>query len=554
MGTVKKKRNESPLLKAADGTAGVFTGYASVFGVKDSYGDVVEPGAFRDTLAEWAAKDTRIPVLYGHRSDDPDFNIGYVIAAEEDERGLKITAQLDMESPKGEQVYRMLKDRRIGEMSFAYNIWDSERKSDHLSLKSLELHEVSIVPIGANRETSITNIKGNCMKIDTKDARTAAMSKADGLATKAAAGDLDDAGKAELAALIDDVKEFDAKVAKALESKALIDAVAALGGEPESPADEGAKAGQVAGRKFLAFGGGQKSRAAAGTLAKAMLGGVGVKSLVASGSTVVGVPLEDKTPIEMQKIPTTLLDLLPVTQHSSPTFRYLRQKTRDMNAAPWTTGAKAESTFSVESVDGALTVIAHISEGLSTYDLLDNDALTVFAESQMLYGLRTALEAQVVNGSGTAPNMRGLLNTSGIQNQAFDTDPITTTRKAITALESTGFTPSVFVLSPKTWETISLQRANGSGTFDLGNVAVDRAAQRLHGVPVVVSNALATKTGVLLDSTAARVDADTQGIQVAWGTQGNDFGSNLIRVRTELRAGVSVLRPGGVVKIATEAA
>ncbi|OPX12891.1 hypothetical protein [Gordonia sp. i37] len=109
------------------------------------------------------------------------------------------------------------------------------------------------------------------------------------------------------------------------------------------------------------------------------------------------------------------------------------------------------------------------------------------------------------------------------------------------------------MLRPDAWEAISLQRANGSGTFDLGNVAVDRAAQRLHGVPVV-SNALPAKKGVLLDGSAVRVDADALGVKVDWGTQGDDFGANLIRVRTEGRFGVSVLRPGGVVQIATAAA
>ena len=42
---------------------GVFTGYASVFGNVDSYGDIVEPGAFKDTLEAWRAKGDPIPLL-----------------------------------------------------------------------------------------------------------------------------------------------------------------------------------------------------------------------------------------------------------------------------------------------------------------------------------------------------------------------------------------------------------------------------------------------------------------------------------------------------------
>ena len=44
----------------------------------DSYGDVVAPGAFTDTIADWKARGETMPVLYGHRMDDPDYFIGGV--------------------------------------------------------------------------------------------------------------------------------------------------------------------------------------------------------------------------------------------------------------------------------------------------------------------------------------------------------------------------------------------------------------------------------------------------------------------------------------------
>ena len=559
---MKHKQAAGARVKAA-GDDGTFEGYASVFGVKDSYGDVVERGAFAQSLTEWAGKG-HVPVFYGHRTDDPEMCIGHVVAAVEDDHGLKVSCQLDMDSPKAAQTHRMLRDGRIGEMSFGYVTRESESKSDHLLLKSLELLEVSVVPIGANRATSISNVKGGgqadvhnskdatmTVSVKTAQDRVEAMTKADELAAQAKDGELDSAGKAELSALIEAVKEFDGKVAKALESKALIDAVAALGGEPAKPTDdEGEKAGAaLAGRKYMAFSG-RKARATAGTLSKAMLGGVGVKSLVSSGSSVTGVPLEDQSPIELQRIPTSLLDVLPVKQHQSATYRYLKQTARDNQAAPWTAGQKPVSAYTVESVDAELSIVAHISEGLNEYDLIDNAELAAFVEAEMLHGLRHAVEAQIVAGDGAGANLTGILETSGIVSQAFDTDPITTARKAITLLEASGFLPHVFVLRPEAWEAISLQRNTG-GAFDLGNVAVDRAAQRLHGRPVVVSTALPAGKGILLDQSAVRVDTDTNGVQVKWGTKGDDFGANVIRVRTEGRYGVSVLRPAGVVQIAT---
>lgn len=336
-----------------------------------------------------------------------------------------------------------------------------------------------MVPVGANRATSISNVKdagqsgdhnpkGDRMNVKTAQDRAAAMSKADELAAQAKAGELDDAGKTELAGLVEEVKAFDERVSKALESKTLIDAVAALGGEPKT-GEDGEKSGEaLTGRKYLAFSG-RKARAMSGNLSKAMLGGVGTKALVSSGSVVTGTPLENQSPIELQRIPTSLLDVLPVKVHGTPRYRYLRQTSRDNQAAPWTSGAKPESSYGIESVDAELTVIAHVSDGLNEYDVLDNAELAGFVEAEMLHGLRRAVEAQVIGGSGTAPNLRGILNTSGIVVQAFATDLVTTTRKAITALESAAFVPHAFAMAPQVWEAISLQRNTG-GSFDLATL------------------------------------------------------------------------------------
>lgn len=161
-------RKAAPLVQVKagpeDGLAeGQFVGYASIFGNKDSYGDIVQPGAFKDTLAEWDASKDNLPVLWHHDMGDPFSNIGVVTLAEEDDRGLKVTAQLDLENPKASQVYRLLKQRAVGQMSFAYDVVEGgprkEGGDEFYSLDKLKLYEVSIVPIGANQETEILAVK-----------------------------------------------------------------------------------------------------------------------------------------------------------------------------------------------------------------------------------------------------------------------------------------------------------------------------------------------------------------------------------------------------------
>ncbi len=144
---------------------GQFRAVVSVFGNKDSYGDIVMPGAFADSLAEWAAKGDPIPVYWSHRMDDPDYCIGQVIEATETDQGLEVLAQLDIddEATKARQVYRLLKGRRVTQFSFAYDVDEAawvEKDDDYwYELRKLSLYEVGPTPIGANQETELLAVK-----------------------------------------------------------------------------------------------------------------------------------------------------------------------------------------------------------------------------------------------------------------------------------------------------------------------------------------------------------------------------------------------------------
>lgn len=148
-----------------DGLAeGEFTAYASVFGNIDSYGDKVIEGAFKASLTEWDQSDNVIPLLYGHNMTDPDFNIGSITEAKEDDHGLLVQGVLDLEGPKAQQVYRLLKGRRLSQLSFAYDVvegaWvDMKDEPSFYELRELKLYEVSLVPIGANQETELLAVK-----------------------------------------------------------------------------------------------------------------------------------------------------------------------------------------------------------------------------------------------------------------------------------------------------------------------------------------------------------------------------------------------------------
>ncbi|ADB09285.1 HK97 family phage prohead protease [Bifidobacterium dentium] len=164
------KSNESHIAVKGDKTGrslqeGQFTAYASTWTrTPDCYGDVVRKGAFADTLRAWGETGDSIPILYGHNESDPDYNIGYVTEAVEDDHGLRVTGQLDIDTnPRAMQVYRLLKGHRLNQMSFGYEVID-QGPADSMAgqcneLRAVKLLEVSIVPRGANPDTSIEGVK-----------------------------------------------------------------------------------------------------------------------------------------------------------------------------------------------------------------------------------------------------------------------------------------------------------------------------------------------------------------------------------------------------------
>lgn len=153
-------------MKAADDQpAGTFTGYASVFNNIDSVGDKVLPGAFAESLATFGENGSNIPCYWSHQVDNPMMCIGKTLTAVEDEHGLKVEVQLDLENEYGAQVYKMMKNGVVNQMSFAYGIDDeafveaTENEAAHYELRKLSIYEVSVVQVGANQATELLDVK-----------------------------------------------------------------------------------------------------------------------------------------------------------------------------------------------------------------------------------------------------------------------------------------------------------------------------------------------------------------------------------------------------------
>jgi len=163
----------------ADGT---FEGYGSVFGVKDSYDEIVAAGAFAESLAARKAAGTMPALLWQHRSGEP---IGVYTEMIEDAIGLKVAGRLALKTARGAEAYELLQMKAISGLSIGFVTREDsyDRVTGIRTLKKVDLWEVSLVTFPANEAAQVTGVKSIEEIEDLKGAehrlRDAGMSRAE---------------------------------------------------------------------------------------------------------------------------------------------------------------------------------------------------------------------------------------------------------------------------------------------------------------------------------------------------------------------------------------
>lgn len=140
--------------------SGVFSGYASTFGNVDLGGELVEAGAFTQTLIESGGK---IPLLDHH---DPTRQIGWNLEAREDQHGLFVRGRLNLEVQAGREKHALMRQAaqvgaRMG-LSIGFRTLRDEADANDpriRRLKEIELMEYSVVTFPMNPQATVTGLK-----------------------------------------------------------------------------------------------------------------------------------------------------------------------------------------------------------------------------------------------------------------------------------------------------------------------------------------------------------------------------------------------------------
>lgn len=146
-------------VKDVDRKEGIVSGYFAAFGIKDSDGDIIRPGAFKQSIQEWGPDGKgRVKHLLNH---DPSKPLGKLIELKEDDYGLFYRSQIGKHD-LGRDFVKMVESDLIKEHSIGFNTLKSqENKSEAATdLMHVKLYEgSSLTAWGANEYTPLVDMK-----------------------------------------------------------------------------------------------------------------------------------------------------------------------------------------------------------------------------------------------------------------------------------------------------------------------------------------------------------------------------------------------------------
>lgn len=161
----KLKIDSKSIKTSEDGKFGYFEGYLAVFGNVDSYGDIIQPGAFKRTID---LNPDGFVLLWQHDTYAP---VGK-LTGKEDDHGLFVKGELNLEVEKAREAYALLKQGAIKGMSIGYETVksDTQKMGDIIVrlLQELKLWEGSLVTFPANALAMVTGVKGDVPAVLTK--------------------------------------------------------------------------------------------------------------------------------------------------------------------------------------------------------------------------------------------------------------------------------------------------------------------------------------------------------------------------------------------------
>lgn len=232
----------------------------------------------------------------------------------------------------------------------------------------------------------------------------------------------------------------------------------------------------------------------------------------------------------------------------------------EATATTGATGLKPESGMTFAQQTAVVATIAHWIP--ITKQLVWNAAeLQSYIEGRLIDGLKLREDAELLNGNGTAPNLRGLNATSGVQvldGTYFTATPVADTgtpnekfnriARARTLVQTVGRAQANFVvLNPTDLEKYQTSTDAQKQYFGGGPMAAG-VPGTIFGLRIVVNENQAAGTALVGDGRQAQI-WDRMDASVQVGYINDQFTRNMSTLLAEERVGLTVYRPSAFAKV-----
>lgn len=272
-----------------------------------------------------------------------------------------------------------------------------------------------------------------------------------------------------------------------------------------------------------------------------------VKNTVLGDSTTV-FPNQRQGVIAGDFVPTTVRATMPEVPVSTDAVNALREASFTNAAAETAQGAaKPETDLTFEQYNVGIETIPHWIK-VSTRLLADAPAIAAYIDTRLRDGLAQRVDAQLLNGDGTSPNISGLTDAGNFT--AFTPDSganlVDSINKAKWELWAAGYTPDVAFVNPADWGDMERTREGANSGMYLYGLPGVVAGPQAHGVRVVPSVHVTAGTFVIGAIGQACLIYNRQNPTVEMGYINDDFTRNLVTIRAEERLALSVDRASAI--------
>ncbi len=253
--------------------------------------------------------------------------------------------------------------------------------------------------------------------------------------------------------------------------------------------------------------------------------------------------------------------LVPQGRTTAGAISYLRETAFTNAAAPVAEGAakpKSDKTFA--PITAPVEVIAtYFKVSRQAYE--DIPGLSAQIENNGIYGVASAEDNQLLNGTGTSPQLTGFLKNAVVAPAppavVAPTPPNTIIDAigfAVFDLASKGYMPDGAVINPADYGKMALYK-NSTGNYLFANPIDYSAVPRLWGVRIVQSSKIASGTGLVgaFQGNSLLLDREEVNVQVASQNE-DDFIKNMLTILVEERLVLLIYNSAAFEKIVTPAA